>query len=103
MVSHGLTWSHLPHLYVLKTPANHIENEAAGENGTGEQEEQKQETSSRNHTSSHPGRTKTHQNTLQHIKNTCSIMRGPTEALESQNLKTATQSQLISLTSLGRP
>ena len=26
---------------MLETPANHIENEAAGENGTGEQEEQK--------------------------------------------------------------
>ena len=73
---------------VLETPANHIENEAAGENGTGEQEEQQKETSSRNHTSSHPGCTKTHQNTLEHIKNTCSIMRGPTEALASQNCNT---------------
>jgi len=27
-------------LDVLETPANHIENEAAGANGTGEQEEQ---------------------------------------------------------------
>ncbi len=78
---------------MLKTPANQIENEAAGENGTGEQEEQKKETSSRNHASSHPGRTKTHQNTLEHIKNTCSIMRGPTEALESQNCNTKSSTE----------
>ena len=62
--------------------------ELAAANGTGEQVEQRQETSCRNYIRSHPGRTRTHQITLEHIKKTCSIIRGSTEAAKSQKCYT---------------
>ncbi len=37
---------------------------------------------------SHPGRTRTHQITQEHNNDTCSIIRGSTEALKSENCRT---------------